>query len=778
MHEPHDPSTRDWTRWTIKASARLLNLPYEETDAGIEALLGDLGRRVDASRGIVLRVTPDDLVASRSHLWCHQADETPRINGQFVLAMYPYLLRQSLDGLAVAWGRPEDVPPEAREEWGRFTAADGGFRPVVLFPMFVRDRFVGLLSLRGGHEERRVWRPELLEFGHLIAAAIAGLLERTRVEAELRIRETRYRTLTRLRDDAVQVLDAHGICIFTTPGVQAQLDLTDAEAIGRRLVERVHPADRARFEGAFQAALADPSVAPVEVVRMRLPSGLDRPFEARFHNRLAIAAVGGVVVGLRDLQHLRSAERTIALQGALLEAVAQPVVATDLERTIRFWNPAAELLTGWAAHEVFGRSADALGLSGESDAERGAITDAILAGRTWTAEMWLRAHHGERIRVRGTISPLPDADGHLAGSVIALTDLRPQAEIDIRLQRAERLDALTRLADSVVRDLGNGLTALASHFSLLEAHVTPAGGAHLEATAETVTSMARVVRHLRALRRSDALHPVATDVNAVLLDLRDLLDHLLGPDVELLLELAPSMPRAWGDTRLIEVLTVRLAAAARDAMDGTGRLRLATAAVDGEPGVLLEIEHTSRHGLGTTGPGADPEIDALGLSAAQSAVHRLGGELSGCGLPGGGARWTLALRTAPDRHAARAPHGGPPRVLLVEDDDAERARLGAALTEAGFEVVPALSGQDALTRGLQATPSIALLVTPVALRDQGGVALAAELAEGIPGLKVVFTTRHAVRVLTGTAPLGGRTAVLRHPFETAALVEAARKLLD
>ena len=53
----------DWTRFAANLSSRLLNLAYEETDAGLEAVLGELAVRVGAHRALVLRVTPDDRVA-------------------------------------------------------------------------------------------------------------------------------------------------------------------------------------------------------------------------------------------------------------------------------------------------------------------------------------------------------------------------------------------------------------------------------------------------------------------------------------------------------------------------------------------------------------------------------------------------------------------------------------------------------------------------------------------------------------------------------------------
>ncbi len=752
----------DWTRFAASLSARLLNLAYEETDAGLEAILGELASRVGAHRALVLRVTPDDRVASRSHMWCLRPDETPKVGGQHLLHAFPFLRQACERDEVVAWGSREDVPPEAQVEWSGLVEVDG-FRALLLIPMHVRGRFFGTLALRGPLDVPLRWPAPLVDHGRLLANAIAGLLERTAVESQLRRRETRYRTLSRLHGDAVQVLDEAGACTHAAAGA-SDLQALGADANpGERLADRVDAADRRRFEGAFQAALADPSVDPAETVRVRLDDGRYVPIEARFHNRLGTVGIEGVVVTLRDLRPLREAEQQISRQSALLDAVGQPIVAADMDRVITDWNPAAERLTGWAAADVRGRRADTLGLWGDAPAVTAAIEDAVMAGRVWSGELQVRHGHRAPIPVRATISALPDLDGRLTGTVTVLTDLRPFDRIARSAAQHDRLDALSRLAEDIVHDLGNGLTALATRASLLGGLVQGEARTHLEGVDAAVRSLTATARDLQALADDRSSAPGPQAVNPALLELRRVLTRLLGEDVELVVRLAPDLPAVWSTPRLLARVIVGLTATALDVVRDDGRLSLVSEQRDAEPAVLITLRF-----FGTPLP--PHSIVEPSYVALVEAVQRVGGELDALTEGAGVVGWQVALRTA--RPAPSRPARAPVALVVSPDAD-QRRRAAAALREAQMVVVDAVSGTDARER--QHVEPIDLLVVAVELADQSGVALAVELARNHPSLGVVLLARREPGRLAVDLQLGYTPQVLVEPWTDDALVAAAHR---
>lgn len=85
----------------------------------------------------------------------------------------------------------------------------------------------------------------------------------------------------------------------------------------------------------------------------------------------------------------------------------------------------------------------------------------------------------------------------------------------------------------------------------------------------------------------------------------------------------------------------------------------------------------------------------------------------------------------------------PVRVLLVEDDDDNRELMAEVLAAAGFEVVSAATGKDAL-RSLSARP-VDVIVTDVGMPGMGGLELAAAARKVAPSVPVIVVTGWAER---------------------------------
>ena len=114
---------------------------------------------------------------------------------------------------------------------------------------------------------------------------------------------------------------------------------------------------------------------------------------------------------------------------------------------------------------------------------------------------------------------------------------------------------------------------------------------------------------------------------------------------------------------------------------------------------------------------------------------------------------------------------GPPRVLVVEDDEPLREAMTRTLTRAGYLVVAASSGADALESGRAIRPDAAVI--DVFLGDSGGLGVARGLRRDLPGVPVLFVTGlslPAVRQALAPAP------VLFKPFTRRQLVASLRAL--
>jgi two-component system cell cycle sensor histidine kinase/response regulator CckA len=117
-------------------------------------------------------------------------------------------------------------------------------------------------------------------------------------------------------------------------------------------------------------------------------------------------------------------------------------------------------------------------------------------------------------------------------------------------------------------------------------------------------------------------------------------------------------------------------------------------------------------------------------------------------------------------------------ILLVEDEDAVRKLLRSLLEADGYRVLDAPSGPDALAICQNETEPIDLLVSDVIMPIIGGQALAEALVQRFPSLRVLFVSGYTDEVIVRSGVLQGRVTVLQKPFNTAALRELVRDILE
>jgi CheY-like chemotaxis protein len=260
-------------------------------------------------------------------------------------------------------------------------------------------------------------------------------------------------------------------------------------------------------------------------------------------------------------------------------------------------------------------------------------------------------------------------------------------------------------------------------------------------------------------------------------------------NIALAFELAATGSIALHRTHL-EQIALNLAANARDAMPGGGRLRIATA--DEPNGDQIRITFTD-DGAGmdaaTRRRAFEPFFTTkavglgtgLGLSTIYAIVIRAGGAIALDSEPGAGTTVTLRLPRgevvpAAARVRAGSPTGLPGLALLVEDDPLLRRASEQILRDLGLTVVAAASAAEVPRALGDAGRQPDVLVTDVVMPGPSGLALAAELRAGQPDLAVVFLSGYSEERVAdaASAPL---TRFLAKPFTPDALALVVREVL-
>ncbi|MGY1458375.1 MULTISPECIES: PAS domain S-box protein [unclassified Luteimonas] len=409
----------------------------------------------------------------------------------------------------------------------------------------------------------------------------AGQLARHLAAAELRLHETRRRM-----DQAVHAADvglwnwnmAGGRSWFSDHALRL-LGCSPGEAFDMaRLLERVHPEDRHRFDDALRDALNADGAYMCEY-RILLPDDTTRWLVARGQaesgDGRAVTRIDGVLVDITERKHAEERFRLV------VEKAPLAMLMTDPEGRIALANQQAEALFGYSRAELAGMPVERIVPARFRRVHHADRTRFMAAQRAIGngRDMYGLHKDGARIPIDVALNPIPMESGPFV--LVSVMDLRERIrmEREIALQRDElahlsRLALLAELSGSLAHELNQPLTAILANAQAAVrflAHAPPNLEEVRDALANIVDSDKRageVIRRLRALLRKELSDYGSLDVNEVVLDvLRIIRSDLLNRSVEVVLDLAEGMPRVHGDKVQLQQVLLNLIMNASDAMN-------------------------------------------------------------------------------------------------------------------------------------------------------------------------------------------------------------------
>jgi PAS domain S-box-containing protein len=333
-------------------------------------------------------------------------------------------------------------------------------RTVMVVPVAGREQIMGILVLaRVGSRRRPFGRSDLsrvLGLAQLAGLALdnSGLRERSREQGaeRSRIRALQQQSEARLQSviehavDIVISLDRDGFIRYQSEGTRALLGFEPEELVGRHILDVVQSEDLGGLPTLLERTDSQQSLK-LRACRIQHKDGSWRTFEAIVMSMANDLAVAGVVIYARDISARMQADAAIRLQGRLLDAVQQAVVATDVDGRVCFWNPFAERLYGWSAAEALGRNRGELlvpvgGLPAGSD-----ILSKVLAGDSWTGEFTVKRRDGTTFPVHVTDSPIFDDQGACVGVIGISFDVTERRRAD---EAREQLAAIVTSSDDAI----------------------------------------------------------------------------------------------------------------------------------------------------------------------------------------------------------------------------------------------------------------------------------------------------------------------------------------
>lgn len=398
----------------------------------------------------------------------------------------------------------------------------------------------------------------------------------------------------------------------------------------------------------------------------------------------------------------------------------------------------------------------------------------------------------------------------LAGQVLlqaTVRDVRHEQELEAQLRQSQRLESIGLLAGGVAHDFNNLLTVILGYAELTLSKLKDSDRIHKDILQieKAGKRAAALTRQLLAFSRKQVLEPQVLDLNRVIADVEKMLRRLLGEDIEIDVHLSPALGRVMADPGQIEQVIMNLCVNSRDAMPHGGKLIIGTSNAE------LDQFYASRHvgvvpgsyvmlSISDTGSGMTAAIrehifepffttkgkskgTGLGLSTVYGIVKQSGGNIWVYSEPGHGTAFKIYLPRveAPEgvirARSDAAPHTGTETVMIVEDEDSVRGMAERILRGAGYAVLSAASGEEALVLW-EKSGHIHLLLTDVVMPQMSGRELADRLAMTKPGLKVLYMSGYADDAIVHHGVLDPGTVFIGKPFSAADLTRKVRETLD
>ncbi len=429
--------------------------------------------------------------------------------------------------------------------------------------------------------------------------------------------------------------------------------------------------------------------------------------------------------------------------------------------------------------------------------------------------IWARHRKRDGTLIDVEITSHPAELGGRRARVVTVYDVteRKQAEavkthLEAQLRQSQKMEAIGRLAGGIAHDFNNLLTIImnTADFASADLKQDDPLRADLEEIHSAGQRAAALTGQLLAFSRKQVLKGDIVQLNTLIANLQPMLARVLGEDLALVVDADKDLGCVRADAGQLEQVIMNFAVNARDAMPEGGTLTFETR------NVVLDDADVARNSLMRPGPhvrltvrdtgvGMDEATRAhvfepffttkergkgtgLGLSTVYGIVEQTGGSIDVTSEPGRGTTFTICLpradAAAPAVASAPSPAAasGHETILIVEDEPAV-LRTGARILEsAGYAVLTATNGLEALRILAGHEGPVHLMLTDVVMPRMGGRELADRVAGIRPEIAIVFTSGYTDDTVLLSDLRDRATRFVGKPYRATELTRTIREALD
>ena len=522
----------------------------------------------------------------------------------------------------------------------------------------------------------------------------------------------------------------------------------------------------------------------------------------------------------RDISGRKRAEEALRqseeLFRGIFENAAAGVTLTDALGRFVAVNPAFAALLGRSPDELVGRSPG--DFTDPADwADQWPVHQDMLSGARDNYQYrkrYVRAD-GSEVWTELSVAAVRDQNGAFLYGLGVTVDLTDRLRLEEHLRQAQRMESVGQLAGGIAHDFNNLLTGVLGNLALIDLPAGDPNRARVATAERAANRAAELTRKLLGFARKNQLMVAAVRVEDVVTEVVDILRHTFDPRIEIAVELN-DRDRVSADATLLNQALMNLCLNARDAMPEGGRLSIRTETVtvateaaatnpDARPGSFVRLT------VEDTGSGMPAEVRArvfepffttkpvghgtgLGLAMVHGIVRQHHGWLACDSAPGRGTRFEVYLpvagppaggsvgvrRVATERRlpadTTMPPPGGAGShtILLVDDEELIRELGRSVLESAGYRVLEAGDGADAIEVFRREHEGITLVVLDLMMPRVSGRDTFHAMTAIAPDVRVLFSSGYSTDDLSDVT---GSLGMLAKPYRPNELLAAVRSAL-
>lgn len=633
-----------------------------------------------------------------------------------------------------------------------------------------------------------------------------------RIRRELVQREELFHLISENAADMIAVVDMNGKRLFNSLSYHRVLGYSPEELQASSAFEQIHPDDRERVKRAAEEARKT-GLGTTLQYRLRHKNGAWLVLES---TSSVIRNTKGepekLVIVNRDTTERKRAEEALRRSEADFRSVVKDAPYGIYRATVAGQllqvNPALRRMLGYEREQDFLRkdlATDVFLHKGEYQRLTEHLTHTV---EVKDIEMEWKKQDETPITVRCSGRRINDEQGNPACFEVFAEDVSEKRVLEKQLRMAQKMEAIGRLSGGIAHDFNNLLGVIIGYSRVLKKSLGPENelsehAVEIEKAGERAAAM---TKQLLAFSRQQVLTPEVLNLNTLVTDMEKMLPRLLGEDVGVSLSLDHSLGSVKADQSQIHQVIMNLAVNARDAMPNGGKLRIQTA------NTHMDQAYTRTHpgsrvgdyiclSVTDTGTGMDPAIlthifepffttkergkgTGLGLATVYGIVKQSNGYIWVDSAPGKGASFQIYLplhvghaAEETKSNAGEKLHGSE-KILLVEDSQPLKKLAQRFLEAAGFRVLAAASGEEALEVAARYSGAFDLLLTDVIMPGMNGRVLAEQLSPRQPGMRVLYMSGYTDSFIAGHGVLEPGIHLLHKPFTDEVLVRKVCEVLD